>query len=72
MKPEGGCCRRPCTGEPFTVEPVAVFHEGRDAAEGELQECHVKAEGRQIESLLVLAVYRPIFVNTPPCLTCTL
>ena len=33
MEIEGGCGRRPRTGEPFTAERVAVFHEGRDAAE---------------------------------------
>jgi len=31
---EGDGRRRPCTGEPFTAERVAVFHEGRDATQG--------------------------------------
>ncbi len=31
MEIEGGSGRRPRTGEPFTTERFAVFHEGRDA-----------------------------------------
>ena len=34
MEIEDGCGGGPRTGEPFTAERVAVFHEGRDAAEG--------------------------------------
>ena len=51
MEMEGGCRGGPRTGEPFTAERVAVLHEGRDAAEGELQERHVKAQGSQIDGI---------------------
>src|SRR5437762_9878913 len=49
MEPEGGCGRGPRTGEPFTAERVAMLDEGRDAAEGELQIRHVKAQRRSEE-----------------------
>jgi hypothetical protein len=35
MEIDGGRGAGPRTGEPFAAERVAVFHEGRDAAEGE-------------------------------------
>ena len=39
MEIEGGCGRRPRTGEPFAAERVAVLDEGRDAAEGGPRRC---------------------------------